>query len=182
MGNARALAREDGFSRRSYLSSDHRATVPSAPPLARLSAVSDCDSVACGCHATPPTLSLWAVEDNQMGGGSASGCTHLLTSISEYTPAHSITSHFPTNSQSPVSCCWGKTGLGLSDVGHRFVNPSLQSSRNAVRLKFMYRGLYRHTHLDVRKDLFPQVDQFSQRDSAINPLLGDAFLSSETKK
>ena len=39
-----------------------------------------------------------------------------------------------------------------------------------------------HTHLDVRKDLFPKVDQFSQGDSAINPLLGDAFLSSETKK
>lgn len=41
---------------------------------------------------------------------------------------------------------------------------------------------YKDTHLNVRKDLLPKVDQFSQRDSAVNPLLGDAFLSSEIKK
>jgi hypothetical protein len=37
-------------------------------------------------------------------------------------------------------------------------------------------------HLDVCKNLFPKVDQFSQRDSTVDPLLGDAFLSSETKR
>ena len=146
------------FSNRSYLFSDHRTTVPSAPPLARLSAVSDCDNVACGCHATPPTLSLCAVEDNQMGSTLVKEYTHLLTSILGCTQVHSTTSHFPTNFQSPVFCYWEKTELVLLDVGHQFVNPSLRSSRNVVRRQFPHRGIWRHTHLDVRKDLFPQVD------------------------
>ena len=39
-------------------------------------------------------------------------------------------------------------------------------------------GESKDTHLNVCENLFPKVDQFSQRDSAVDPLLGDAFLSS----
>ena len=137
MGNICVLALEGGFSRGSYLFSDHRATVPSAPPLARLSAVSDCDSVACGCHATPPTRSLCAVEENQLDGAPANKSTDLLMLISEYTPARSTASHSPTNFRSPVFCYLGRTEPGLSDVGHRFVTPSSQSSGSAVNRKFL---------------------------------------------
>ena len=139
MGNVRILALERDISRWSYLFSDHRATVPSAPPLARLSAVSDCDSVACGCHATPPTRSLCAVEESQMDGAPANKRTHPLMSISEYTLARSTVSHSPTNFQLPVFGYWERTELGLSDVGHRFVNPSSQSSGNTLRRKFLHR-------------------------------------------
>ena len=129
--------------------------MPSAPPLAKLSEVSDCESVACGCHATPPTLSLCAIEDNQMGGILVSQHTRLLTSILGCTLVHSTASHFPTNFQSPALCYLGKTELALLDVGHQFVNPSLQSSRNAVRQIFLDRKMDRHMYLDVRKNLFP---------------------------
>ena len=118
--------------------------MPSAPPLARFSAVSDCDSVACGCHATPPTLSLCAFESDQIDDTLVNGYTHLITSILECTPAHSTVSHFPTNFRSPILYYWGKTELALLDVGHRFVSPSLQSSGNAVRERFRHGRVYRH--------------------------------------
>lgn len=40
-----------------HLAKDQILTRPSAAPVAKLTASSDCDSVACGCHATPPILS-----------------------------------------------------------------------------------------------------------------------------
>lgn len=136
-GGHKCVSKGGCFSRRCYLFSDHRATAPSAPPLARLSAVSDCDNVARGCHATPPTLSLCAVEAIQVYAAPSNKQTHLPTSISEYTPAHSTVSHFPTNFRLPVFYYWEKTELGLLAVGHRFVNPNLQSSRNTVRRPFL---------------------------------------------
>ena len=157
MENVRVLVLEGGFTRGSYLFSDHRATVPSAPPLARLSAVSDCDSVACGCHATPPTRSLCAVEENQLDCAPANKRTHPLMLISEYMLARSIVSHSPTNFRSPVFCYWERTELGLSGVGHRFVTPSSQNSGSAVGRKFP-EDFHKRTYLDIRKDLFPQVD------------------------
>ena len=96
--------------------------------------------------------------------GQSDGCTlpgkcpHLLRSISEYTPAHSTVSHFPTNFRSPVFCYWGKTEPALLDVDRRFVNPSLQNSRNAIRQEFLYERARVCMHLDVRKEFFPQVD------------------------
>jgi hypothetical protein len=38
---------------------DHRWTFPSPPPLARLARSAPCVNVAWGCHAMPPTRSLW---------------------------------------------------------------------------------------------------------------------------
>ena len=62
-----------------YLFNDHKATLPSAPPLAMLSTVPDCDNVAWGCHATPPTLSLCAVGESQMGNPLENVLTRRLT-------------------------------------------------------------------------------------------------------
>lgn len=46
-----------------YLSKLQRSTLASAAPVARLTAALLCDTVARGCHASPPTLSLWPLSD-----------------------------------------------------------------------------------------------------------------------
>lgn len=43
--------------RKTYEDSDHKCTLESPAPLTRLTASALCVSVACGCHATPPTRS-----------------------------------------------------------------------------------------------------------------------------
>lgn len=44
--------------RRTYSDKDHSLTSPSPPPVAKLSPSSDMPTVAEGCHAAPPTLSV----------------------------------------------------------------------------------------------------------------------------
>ena len=92
-----------------------------------------------------------------MDGSLINESIYLLMWILECTPVHSTISHFPTNFRSQVFCYWGRIELALSDVGHLFVNPSLQSSRIPSVKNCRTRGCG-DTHLDVCIDLFPQVD------------------------
>lgn len=92
-----------------------------------------------------------------MGGSLINKSAYPLMWILECTPVHSTISHFPTNFRWQVFCYWGRIELALLVAGRRFVNPSSQSSRDTVR-KNRRKGECRDTHLDIRIDLFPQVD------------------------
>lgn len=163
-----------------HLFRDHRWTFVSPAPLTRFTTSSPCPTVARGCHATPPTRSLWPRTPVQ-------GC-HTSPFLKKPLPLKDVTRvqagifhSFTFPDQLPVARYWlfGENRTWAIGRSSPIWEPRLAYVYKKGNILFIIKKKkFNLAYFNLCKDVFSYVKNLAERHGMLVSLLGDSMLSS----